>query len=57
MLSLEKSHRESDLQINPRNQILIVEDEDLIREMIVVALSEEGYEVKTTANGRTAMNL
>ena len=25
--------------------------------MIVVALSEEGYEVKTTANGRTALNL
>ena len=57
MLSLENSHRESDLQINPRNQILLVEDEDLIREMIVVALSEEGYDVKTTANGRTAMNL
>lgn len=57
MLSLENSHRESDLQINPHSRILLVEDEDLIREMIVVALSEEGYEVKTTANGRTALNL
>ncbi len=57
MLSLENSHANSDLHINPHNRILLVEDEDLIREMIVVALSEEGYEVKTTANGRTALNL
>lgn len=57
MLSLENSFIDSDLRLNSHNQILLVEDEDLIREMIVVALSEEGYEVRTTTNGRSALNL
>ena len=37
--------------------ILVVEDEDLIRETIALALSEEGYEVITASNGRQALDL
>jgi two-component system phosphate regulon response regulator PhoB len=36
-------------------RILVVEDEDLIREMLVLALEEEGYEVETAIDGRTAI--
>ncbi len=43
--------------LNYKNRILLVEDEDLIREMVVVALEEEGYEVQTTTNGRRALDL
>lgn len=39
------------------NRLLVVEDEDLIREMIVISLQEEGYEVVPVANGRSALNL
>ena len=31
--------------IGQTNRVLVVEDEELIREMLVVALEEEGYEV------------
>lgn len=34
------------------SRILIVEDEELIREMLVLALEEEGYEVETASDGR-----
>jgi two-component system phosphate regulon response regulator PhoB len=39
------------------NRILIVEDEELIRDMIVLALEEEGYEVLTAIDGRAALTL
>jgi len=39
------------------NRILLVEDEELICETISLALSEEGYEVLTAADGRLAMDL
>jgi len=39
-----------------KNSILLVEDEDLIREMVVMALEEEGYEVHTAINGRAALS-
>ncbi|WP_088241504.1 winged helix-turn-helix domain-containing protein [Calothrix rhizosoleniae] len=38
------------------NRILIVEDEELIRETIALALSEEGYMPVTVDNGRTALD-
>ena len=57
MLSLDITHNSLDSELNPKNRILLVEDEELIREMIKIALEEEGYEVQTTSNGRTALNL
>ncbi|MGF1490455.1 MAG: winged helix-turn-helix domain-containing protein [Prochloraceae cyanobacterium] len=39
------------------NRILVVEDEDLIRDTIVMALEEEGYEVICAGNGQEALNL
>ena len=42
-------------EIANTSRILVVEDEELIREMLVVALEEEGYGVVTASNGRTAI--
>ncbi|MBF2006765.1 MAG: response regulator transcription factor [Chlorogloeopsis fritschii C42_A2020_084] len=41
--------------IGQRNRILVVEDEELIREMLVLALEEEGYGVVTATDGRSAI--
>ncbi|MFN5594628.1 MAG: winged helix-turn-helix domain-containing protein [Aphanizomenon sp.] len=41
--------------IGQTSRILIVEDEELIREILVVALEEEGYDVITANDGRTAI--
>jgi two-component system, OmpR family, phosphate regulon response regulator PhoB len=38
-------------------RILVVEDEDLIRDTIALTLTEEGYEVITAADGRHALDL
>lgn len=57
MLSLENPQNTSQSGLNHQNRILLVEDEDLIRDMISIALEEEGYEVQTTNNGRNALNL
>jgi two-component system, OmpR family, phosphate regulon response regulator PhoB len=38
-------------------KILVVEDESLIRETIELALQEEGFEVRSIADGRTALDL
>jgi two-component system, OmpR family, phosphate regulon response regulator PhoB len=38
-------------------KILVVEDEALIRETIELALSEEGFDVTTVADGRSAIEL
>lgn len=38
-------------------RILVVEDEELIRETIALALAEEGYEVITAEDGKTALDL
>lgn len=37
--------------------ILIIEDEPLILEAVVVILSEEGYDVLSAENGKTALDL
>ncbi|MEA5616946.1 response regulator transcription factor [Cronbergia sp. UHCC 0137] len=42
-------------EIGNTSRILVVEDEELIREMLVVALEEEGYEVITVGDGRSAI--
>lgn len=54
-LDLPKSSSRNDLAQTAR--ILVVEDEDLIREMLVLSLEEEGYEVVTAVDGRTALAL
>lgn len=38
-------------------RVLIVEDEELIRETIALALTEEGYEVSTAEDGRKGLEL
>ena len=57
MLSLETPQTPSESKLTQKNRILLIEDEDLIRDMIVVALEEEGYEVSTADNGRTALSM
>ncbi|HEY9638824.1 MAG TPA: response regulator transcription factor [Coleofasciculaceae cyanobacterium] len=58
MLSLDLPHSPSSPEkLAQTTRILVVEDEDLIREMLVLALEEEGYEVVTAADGRTAVSL
>ena len=56
MLSLEIPQASSESELSTKNRLLLVEDEDLIRDMIVVALEEEGYEVHTASDGRSALN-
>lgn len=57
MLSLEISQASSTPKLTPKNRLLLVEDEDLIRDMITIALEEEGYEVHTAIDGREALQL
>jgi two-component system, OmpR family, phosphate regulon response regulator PhoB len=57
MLSLETPQAPIEDKLAPKHRILLIEDEDLIREMVVVALEEEGYEVYTADNGRAALNM
>ena len=57
MLSLQTPKAADKSKLSQANRILLVEDEDLIRDMVVVALEEEGYEVHTADNGRAALNI
>lgn len=57
MLSLQTPQTADKSQLAQTNRILLIEDEDLIRDMVVVALEEEGYEVYTADNGREALNI
>ena len=57
MLSIETPQATAESKLAQTNRILLVEDEDLIREMIVIALEEEGYEVHTASNGRNALSM
>ncbi len=57
MLSLDIPKTPTNSDLAPATQILVVEDEDLIREMIVLALREQGYEVAIAGDGRTALSL
>ncbi|MGB3759780.1 MAG: response regulator transcription factor [Rivularia sp. (in: cyanobacteria)] len=42
-------------EIAQKSRVLVVEDEELIREMLVLALEGEGYEVNTATDGRLAV--
>lgn len=57
MLSLEVPQNPSPKELKPTARIMVVEDENLIREMIVIALEEEGYDVIATSDGRQALNI
>ena len=57
MLSLDLPQSPSGPELAQAARILVVEDEDLIREMLVLALEEEGYEVVTAVDGHTALAL
>lgn len=57
MLSLQNPQTSEPSKLAQANRILLVEDEDLIRDMVKVALQEEGYEVYTASNGRAALNI
>lgn len=57
MLSLQNPQASDKSKLSQTNRILLIEDEDLIRDMVVVALEEEGYEVYTANNGRSALNM
>jgi two-component system phosphate regulon response regulator PhoB len=53
-LASEATKRQAGLQAS---RILIVEDEDLICETIALALSDEGYNVVTATDGRSALEI
>jgi two-component system phosphate regulon response regulator PhoB len=57
MLSLDIPKSLSTPEIAATTRILVVEDEALIRDMVSVALQEQGYQVITAIDGRTALNL
>ena len=56
MLSLDTPPSSSNNQLNQTPRILVIEDEDLIRNMINVALKEEGYEVIELNDGQNALS-
>lgn len=54
MLSLEATRTRPSLKLG---RVLLVEDEELIRETVALALSEEGYEVLVAEDGRSVLDL
>jgi len=57
MFTLELTKRPPRAEIGQMSRILVVEDEDLIRDMVVLALEAEGYAITTAADGRKALAL
>jgi two-component system phosphate regulon response regulator PhoB len=57
MLSLDRPQSPTSDELTYTTRILIVEDEELIREMIVMALQEQGYDIVTAADGHSALSL
>lgn len=57
MFSTELTKNSAMPDFGQTGRILVVEDEDLIRDMLVLALEGEGYEVTTAHDGRVALNL
>lgn len=55
MFTLELPKRPPRTEIAQMSRILVVEDEELIRDMVVLALEAEGYAIATAADGRTAL--
>lgn len=57
MLTRELTKCPPRAEIGQMSRVLVVEDEELIREMLVLALEAEGYALVTAADGRTALGL
>lgn len=57
MLSIDAPVAKPSQRNTQPGRILIVEDEELIRDTIAFALDEEGYEVITAADGRSALEI
>jgi two-component system phosphate regulon response regulator PhoB len=55
MYTTELTKYSAKADLGQTSRILVVEDEELIREMLVVALEEEGYGVITATDGRSAI--
>jgi two-component system, OmpR family, phosphate regulon response regulator PhoB len=55
MYTTESTKYSARTEIGQTSRILVVEDEELIQEMLVVALEEEGYGVITAPDGRSAI--
>jgi two-component system, OmpR family, phosphate regulon response regulator PhoB len=53
MLAVEESKEQNTLKLG---RVLVVEDEELIRQTVTLALSEEGYSVVAAADGRSALD-
>lgn len=56
MYSNELSKYPSNTEFVQTSRILVVEDEELIREMLLMALEGEGYVVVTASDGRSAVD-
>lgn len=54
MLILEATKSSQEIKLG---RVLVVEDEELIRETVALALGDEGYEVLTAEDGRIALDL
>ncbi|ACB53308.1 two-component response regulator [Crocosphaera subtropica ATCC 51142] len=57
MLSFDTIQTPPNPSVVNTHRILVVEDEDVIRDMIVLALEDEGYEITAVNDGRSALNL
>lgn len=55
MYTSESTKYSARTDIGQTSRILVVEDEELIQEMLAVALEEEGYAVITAPDGRSAL--
>jgi two-component system, OmpR family, phosphate regulon response regulator PhoB len=55
MYTSESTKYSARTDIGQTSRILVVEDEELIQEMLVIALEEEGFGVITAADGRSAV--
>ncbi len=57
MLSFDVTQNIPNSSLVHTHRILVVEDEEVIRDMIVLALEDEGYDITAVSDGRTALNL
>jgi two-component system phosphate regulon response regulator PhoB len=57
MLSLDIQNSRTTPEFTTTPRVLVVEDEELIREMVSLALQEQGYQVITAIDGRSALNV
>lgn len=57
MLSLELTKPTNNQKAKTYNRVLLVEDEELIRDMVTLALEGEGYQVFSASDGRKALDL